>query len=129
MSLPDTLLKSKIPPSVFSKQNKNLLCGNFQIFLYTQLRPKDVCHGNYKMELIEVDLKAVDQICQVGAHFKALGKGVLVAPLDFRCIFITSQTRPQERCVPEYWKPKSSKILSKKKSLMYLYNRHFFNLK
>ena len=35
-----------------------------------------------------LDLEATAQVCQVGAHFKALGKGVLMAPLDLRCIFL-----------------------------------------
>ena len=47
------------------------------------------------MELIEVDLKAVDQVYQVGAHFKALGKGVLVAPSDLRCIFLRPKRSPE----------------------------------
>ena len=51
------------------------------------------------MELIEVDMVATVQLCQVGAQFKALNKGVLMALSDLRCIFITSQVRPHERCV------------------------------
>ena len=42
-----------------------------------------------------LDLEATAQVCQVRAHFKALGKGVLVAPLDLRCIFLRPKRGPK----------------------------------
>ena len=69
------------------------------LFLFLFEGRPEISRGNYIILKSEVDLEATVQVCQVGAHFKALGKGVLVAPSDLRCIFVTSQTRPQERCV------------------------------
>ena len=51
------------------------------------------------MQEIEVDFTAIVEVWQVGAHFKALFKVILVVPLIFRCLFFTSQARPGEQCV------------------------------
>ena len=50
------------------------------------------------MQEIEVDITAIVEVWQVGAHFKALVKEVLVAPSILRCLFFTSQARPGEQC-------------------------------
>ena len=87
----------------FCLSRKIAISGNpfifegLQICIYLEERP-EISRRNYIMLKSEVDLEATVQVCQVGAHFKALGKGVLVAPSDLRCIFFTSQTKPQERC-------------------------------
>ena len=60
--------------------------------LFTQLCLKDVCHGNYIIQISEVDLDATGQVYQVGAHFKALGKGESMEPSVLRCIFL--RTKP-----------------------------------
>ena len=41
----------------------------------------------------EVDLNATAQVYQVGAHFKALGKGESMEPSVLRCIFFL-RTKP-----------------------------------
>ena len=38
------------------------------------------------MQEIEVDITAIVEVWQVGAHFKALVNGVLMAPSDLRCL-------------------------------------------
>ena len=71
--------------------------GGSQIFIYLEGRP-EISRGNYIMLKSEVDLEATVQVCQVGAHFKALGKGVSVEPSVLHCIFFTYQTGPGELC-------------------------------
>ena len=51
------------------------------------------------MQEIEVDITAIVEVWQVGAHFKALSNVIFVVPSIFRCLFFTSQTRPPEHCV------------------------------
>ena len=51
------------------------------------------------MVLLKVDWVAIVQVGRVGAHFKALYKAILMAPLDLRCLFFTSQASPGEQCV------------------------------
>ena len=51
------------------------------------------------MEILKVDWVAIVQVGRVGAHFKALYKAILMAPLDLRCLFFTSQASPAEQCV------------------------------
>ena len=50
------------------------------------------------MAVLKVDWVAIVQVGRVGAHFKALYKAILMAPLDLRCLFFTSQASPAEQC-------------------------------
>ena len=61
------------------------------LFLFLFEGRPEISRGNYIILKSEVDLDATGQVYQVGAHFKALGKGVLVAPSDLRCIFPPSK--------------------------------------
>ena len=40
------------------------------------------------MSILKVDWVAIVQVGRVGAHFKALCKPIIVAPLDLRCLFL-----------------------------------------
>ena len=40
------------------------------------------------MLTLKVDWVAIVQVGRVGAHFKALYKAILMAPLDLRCLFL-----------------------------------------
>ena len=62
-------------------------------------RRPEISRGNYIILKSEVDLNATGQVYQVGAHFKALGKGESMEPSVFCCIFFTYQTGPGELCV------------------------------
>ena len=76
----------------------HLKARKLYLFLFLFEGRPEISRGNYIILKSEVDLDATGQVYQVGAHFKALEKAVLVAPSDLRCIFVTSQTRPRERC-------------------------------
>ena len=68
------------------------------LFLFLFEGRPEISRGNYIILKSEVDLDATGQVYQVGAHFKALGKGESVEPLVFHCIFFTYQTGPGELC-------------------------------
>ena len=81
----------------FSATLLHLKARKLYLFLFLFEGRPEISRGNYIILKSEVDLDATGQVYQVGAHFKALGKGVLLASSDLRCIFFTSQTKPQER--------------------------------
>ena len=58
------------------------------LFLFLFEGRPEISRGNYIILKSEVDLDATDQVYQVGAYFKALGKGESLEPSVLRCIFL-----------------------------------------
>ena len=77
----------------------HLKARELYLFLFLFEGRPEISRGNYIILKSEVDLDATGQVYQVGAHFKALGKGESMEPSVLRCIFFTYQTGPGELCV------------------------------
>ena len=77
----------------------HLKARELYLFLFLFEGRPEISRGNYIILKSEVDLDATGQVYQVGAHFKALGKGESVEPSVLRFIFFTYQTGPGELCV------------------------------
>ena len=70
----------------------HLKARKLYLFLFLFEGRPEISRGNYIILKSEVDLDATGQVYQVGAHFKALGKGESVEPSVLRCIFL--RTKP-----------------------------------